>query len=261
MNPASQTSQLHQVGKQLKYFIPSIVEMANKRKHYVKSTMFNSPPIEAFRFLADLDFGASPTFLDVGANYGQSAISMRHFVPDCRIRCIEANPSLAECLLYLARKLGNLDVLITAAGNEYSVLDLRIPVLGGVVNTGGASLSAEFVSNRRGILEDHYGAELALLSQTVPSIPLDVLNIEPSFIKIDVEGNELSVLFGLTKTIRRCNPVIMLETLHSDGRAAEWLITNGYRLYALNSDGEIGSTIASTEHIAQIQDIVALPTS
>lgn len=45
----------------------------------------------------------------------------------------------------------------------------------------------------------------------VEVITLDSMNIEPDFIKIDVEGREWHVLKGGEDTIRRCQPVIMLE--------------------------------------------------
>lgn len=259
MNPSAITSQIQQIGKRLKYSAPQVVETANRRKHYLKSVVLKSPPLQSFRFLKDIGFDTSPLFLDVGANYGQSAISMRHFVPGSRIRCVEANPSLAESLLYLSRKLGNMEVLMAAAGDQYSLLDLRIPVLSGVVNTGGASLSADFVAQRREILEDHYGGIMSLQSQRVPAIPLDALNSVPSFIKIDVEGQELSVLRGLKDTVREHRPVVMLETLHSDGKAADWLVSNGYQIHSLTPEGALGPALRQADDVSKIQDVVGRP--
>ena len=55
-----------------------------------------------------------------------------------------------------------------------------------------------------------------ILANKKGSIPLrtgdECLNdIHTDFIKIDTEGHELSVLRGLSKTIRRCRPVIFIE--------------------------------------------------
>ncbi len=56
--------------------------------------------------------------------------------------------------------------------------------------------------------------QLSFVKKTVKVIPIDELNLDVTFVKIDVEGTELSVLKGMISTIRRCKPVIMIERVH-----------------------------------------------
>ena len=48
-------------------------------------------------------------------------------------------------------------------------------------------------------------------SEIVKAKPIDNLNLEPSLIKIDVEGDEQRVLEGAKNTINKFKPVIYLE--------------------------------------------------
>ncbi len=49
--------------------------------------------------------------------------------------------------------------------------------------------------------------------QTVDVIPLDSLDLSPDLLQLDVEGFEYEALLGATNTIKRCRPVIQIETL------------------------------------------------
>ena len=67
------------------------------------------------------------------------------------------------------------------------------------------------------------------------SITIDSLDINPTIIKLHIEGNELKALLGATKTIEKCNPIIMVLADHNeDGlfKIANFLynLTN-YKLY------------------------------
>lgn len=245
--------------KKLKYSNSRAVETANRHKHVLKARLFHEPPLQSFRFLSAMSFPAAPMFVDVGANYGQSLLSMRHFVPDCQILCVEANPELGPGLSRLAERLGRVDVLMAGAGDSSEILDLSIPRLGRVNNTGGASMEVGFVESRRSDLEQRYGAPMELRTVKVPTVPLDKLDLKPSFVKIDVEGFELAVLRGLGETIETHRPVLMMETLHSDGSAASWLLANDYDIFPLACNGDLGAPLAESRAVSCLQDVVAKP--
>ena len=40
---------------------------------------------------------------------------------------------------------------------------------------------------------------------------LDDYKLNPSFIKIDIEGHEYECILGSLKTIKKCNPILMVE--------------------------------------------------
>jgi FkbM family methyltransferase len=76
---------------------------------------------------------------------------------------------------------------------------------------------------------------------------LDDFNLNPNFIKIDVEGSELKVLKGAVNTISRSNPILLIED--NDPLVDNFLTELGYksfkvknsrnRLYAPNDYNEI----------------------
>lgn len=70
--------------------------------------------------------------------------------------------------------------------------------------------------------------------ESVVAIPLDSLGLQRlDFLKIDVEGAELSVLHGAKETISRCRPVMSVEADREQNVPATlaWLRLNGYRAW------------------------------
>jgi FkbM family methyltransferase len=58
---------------------------------------------------------------------------------------------------------------------------------------------------------------------------LDDLEIAPAVIKIDVEGLELAVLLGATRTLNRSKPALLVEALNGDREVRRFLTPLGYR--------------------------------
>lgn len=92
------------------------------------------------------------------------------------------------------------------------------------------------------------------LKSTKGDILMHQLQIKPSLIKMDVEGNEAEVIKGLTETIRNCYPAIVMEYVStgkemSPHRVAENLLFEmGYRSYSIQKNGETVLLKESTEH-------------
>ncbi len=58
-------------------------------------------------------------------------------------------------------------------------------------------------------------------------------DITPDFIKIDVEGMEMSVLSGLSGTVARCRPTFFVEVDNVNRDAfLQWVETNSYAVRA-----------------------------
>jgi FkbM family methyltransferase len=78
------------------------------------------------------------------------------------------------------------------------------------------------------------------LTQTVSIIALDDLIPEDrvvSLIHLDIEGYEQQALSGALKTIKRCLPLLILETVPEKGWLSENIISLGYTLTGLVLDG------------------------
>lgn len=213
-----------------------------------------------FAWLGEVDLEPG-CLLDVGANYGQSAIAMRHHRPDRPVFCVEANPDLQPCLDRLSRRDPMISYLLTGAGAEWGTAGLTIPRFHGSTNAGGATFDADFLAARADELEQRYGAPMQRSVRTVPVMPLSALDIDIAAIKIDVEGVEAAVLIGLGPLLHSggMQPPVMIEVRHSDGAAMHYLEAHGYRLHALTDKGTIGRRMdASDAMSADLDDVLAL---
>ena len=153
-------------------------------------------------------------FLDIGANTGSSALSYRVFDRHSRILSLEPNPMLDPDLRLVRRVIGSdFSYRFEAAGAAPGEFTLFVPVCGGVPLTGEASLSREEAS--RNWTAEQLGiapADIELEEVRVPVRPVDEHELSPHAVKIDVEGGELAVLEGMTATLERSRPVLLIET-------------------------------------------------
>jgi FkbM family methyltransferase len=155
-------------------------------------------------------------FLDVGANAGMSALSFRIYNRTSPIVSIEPNPFHEDDLRFAGRLAKSLTYRMWAAGREDDTMELHVPVYRNVPLTTEASLLAQAVTDspslraRLGSRMDTDDFEIATC--VVPVRPLDSLNLDPAFIKLDVQGFEHEALLGLEATLRRAHPVLLIET-------------------------------------------------
>jgi FkbM family methyltransferase len=190
-------------------------------------------------FLFFANFGSRPTlFVDVGANMGFSAISFSNVNPQGRIVSFEINPLLGAVLGEVKARIPNdFEFHMVGAGEKAADLTLYVPVVGSLMSTPLASLSppldwvrkirTDYIRSGRGVVD--------LLTLPVRVLPLDEFRLTPDFVKIDVEGHELSALKGLGGTLSRCDPVLMIEK-SDDAQTIPWLRERGYFRYAYSSE-------------------------
>lgn len=165
--------------------------------------------------------GWEGTFLDIGANMGQSITSFAIFNPRMRILSFEPNPLCAECIAFAAGLVPNeVEVFICGLGDADAAVTLHVPVLRGSRSLGPSSNA----SLLRGELDKAYvvkrllGAETDPAALSVVEVPAVLRRLESldapedvRLVKIDVEGFEARVLEGLTGLIRRHRPVMTVE--------------------------------------------------
>jgi FkbM family methyltransferase len=136
--------------------------------------------------------------LDVGAHHGIYTNQLKKLIGKAGTGySLEPQPELYKYLKSAFKNYNNIIVLNAAAHNINSTQQLFTPIHDGSLATGGASLKKQHVLNS---------------VQVVNTITIDSLNLNRcNFIKIDVEGGELSVLEGSLNTIKDFHPVLLIE--------------------------------------------------
>ena len=133
--------------------------------------------------------------VDVGANLGVYSRALSKLTPI--VHAFEPNRELARLLRRTLPR--NVIVHEQALSSRTGAGTLRTPVVNGRPVFGLASL------------EEHVAYPGADQNAVAVAKLDDVLDGDIGFIKIDVEGHELSVLEGARSLLERCRPVLLIE--------------------------------------------------
>jgi FkbM family methyltransferase len=187
-------------------------------------------PVREPDFFAVCNLPRVKLVLDIGANRGQSAVAFLRLCPGATVVSLEPNPSCGPMLRLLAATyFGRLRYLPYGAGNEHLELPFYVPI------RTGRELLEEGTFDRSQLetkeTTKRVGASTGTRSIICNIIPIDELNLDPDFVKIDVQGFEYKVLHGMSKTIERASPVIMIESGISDVECQTFLEDRGYQAF------------------------------
>lgn len=137
--------------------------------------------------------------IDVGANEGYYTTRLAQLCP--RVHCFEPLPWLAKHLREVVR--GNVIVHEVAASDQIGTAELRVPLLGNLEMHGGSTIE---LGNPLAI-----STGMKSVSCRIDCID-NLITEDVGFMKIDVEGHELATLRGAVGTIRKCRPIVLLES-------------------------------------------------
>jgi FkbM family methyltransferase len=151
-------------------------------------------------------------FLDIGANDGITALGFRKFSIDYRILSLEPNPLLEPGLAKIKDSDPLFDYRLVGAGSRPASVILYMPVYRGIAlhtyTSGNLNQSKATLRHICG----NYVAEAAEIREfSVHIVTVDSLAVDPSIVKIDVEGFDYEVLLGAVQTIERNRPFIAIE--------------------------------------------------
>jgi FkbM family methyltransferase len=176
-------------------------------------------------------FPSGQLFLDVGANYGQTAASMRLLHPEARIVSYEPNTELAAKISELFRSDAKVAVKPIGLSDTAGQFDLYVPYYGNFPYPGLASLSEHearsWLSSETLYFFRPENVHIKKIQCRIGT--LDEQQLAPYFIKIDVQGAEFEMLQGGATTLRHHHPILLIESPGRDPRIAAFLASLGYQ--------------------------------
>lgn len=165
---------------------------------YVSKT----PDDPEFRVFAKAGLGDGDLILDIGANGGQAAVALAALCPGSRILSFEPNPALWRELDFVGRLIGRRHSYERfGLGDEAAEVPFFIPHFGRLPVTTRAGIDRAAVEEHADRLLGELGERPTVVESSIQIRRLDELGLAPAAVKIDVEGAELTVLRGMTRTL------------------------------------------------------------
>jgi FkbM family methyltransferase len=143
--------------------------------------------------------------------------------PSAKVWAFEPNPENYRCALITIEINGLKNVAIRNAGlgSQNAVHSMRVADEDGRALGGGSRMVASAIA---GNSEHTKQVDILRLDGLIPA------DRKVAIIQLDVEGFEQHALNGAMRTIRRCKPLLILETLPKHAWLAEKLLSLGYQI-------------------------------
>ena len=208
-----------------------------KNKHFVNFYLkkVHEPDFNAFKLICQ---NRPQLFLDIGANVGMSALSFFTLKSDAKVISFEPNPINYSYLDKLATKFENFQYMPVGIGDKPATLDFYYPIYNSKVMTALGScdrLKAKSWLNENTIyfFDDN---KLDIAKTSVKIETLDSFQLQPEFIKIDVEGFEYQVLLGAENTINTYRPILLIEGIAEGDRVDRLFKSWNYNIYKFSNN-------------------------
>ncbi|MFZ4619682.1 MAG: FkbM family methyltransferase [Bacteroidota bacterium] len=159
-------------------------------------------------------------FLDIGANSGFAVDTFLLFGQDITIHSFEPVREIARSLSVRYRHLPQVIVHQYGLGEGDGTFRIYTPSYRGVIFHPLSSLIKEHADEwlREGMIFGFKERDYTIESSECSIKRLDDLGLAPTFIKMDVQGSELSVLKGGEETLRRSRPVLYIGSVRDEVR-------------------------------------------
>ncbi len=226
-------------------FFPFTKDAAYFFKRFLR-TMFNSVVEDDFNVVDLFPDHPGVLFLDIGANQGAAIDVFLKKSRNTTIYSFEPNPYVFKKVRARFTSNDRVRLFNFGLGESQGQYKFYVPVYRGYEFDGWGSLSPDFDDtwlSETILFYDRKRLQMREISCEIKR--LDDLNLEPFFMKVDVQGAELAVVRGGEATIRNCHPVILMESNEQDDAIVKFLEPFGYRLYRYAKgkfiEGEHGS--------------------
>ena len=192
---------------------PALVDAKAGVQRFMRRTL-RVPFEREFSLLANWRPDPDEVFLDVGAHRGQSVDAIRLYHSEALIHAFEPNVHLATGLATLFDDDPALAVYACGLSDKDEARRLYVPVYRGFVYDGLASFDPD---QSRTWLSDETVAgfnpdRFEMMAGEARTFTLDMLDLQPGFIKIDAPGWFEAVVRGAKKTLERCRPLILMQS-------------------------------------------------
>jgi FkbM family methyltransferase len=236
---------LKKIVRTLTTFFPFVKDSAYFFKRLLRNTL-NSPVEDDFNAISLFPDRKDVLFLDIGANQGAAIDVFLKKSKNCNIHSFEPNPYVFRKLHSRFKSNGRVKLFNFGLGATAGQFKLFVPVYRGYEFDGLGTLSPDFDDSWLSETLLFYDRRFLQIQETGCEIKrLDDLELEPFFMKIDVQGAELDVIQGSEATIKKSRPIILVESGDQDDTITGFLGQFGYKLYRYSKgrfiEGEHGS--------------------
>src|SRR5882724_8840051 len=214
----------------LQVYFPILLDMKFVVMRFYRNTL-KKPFEEDFNALSLFPLCGRVLFLDVGANRGQSTDAILMKRPDARVHLFEPNEELCRNLQKMFGANDGVFIHNCGLGDEVTEGLLVVPFYKKWMFDGLASFDAakaeDWLKGRIFFYDERFVSQRQLRCRVKR---LDDLALAPFFMKIDVQGYEYKVLKGGEQTLRKHEPVLLIEAPGKD--IIDFLQELGYDFYA-----------------------------
>lgn len=170
-------------------------------------------------------------FLDLGANIGQSALSVSCVNKRLKIFSIEANPACESALKITRKILGKkYRYRIIGVGSHSGTMDFFVPFRSSRMLLEEGSFDRDSLHSPASVSRfGREGFDYSIKTIPVSIVSVDSLNVAPVVVKMDLQGYEFEALVGMTETIKKYKPLVMMEVCHQFQEILELMAGYGYR--------------------------------
>lgn len=151
--------------------------------------------------------------IDIGANIGSHCLQFKYHFPDLSIWAFELHEQNCQILKANVKAYKDVHAFNVGIGSRTSVVSFNDGHIG---NSGVVRMDAD-------------GMHKNIIIALDDLLDCDEMNKHISFIKLDVEGHELSALEGMKKTLFKYKPLVWLEDL-TNSFAVNYLMNLGYTI-------------------------------
>lgn len=234
---------------------------------FIKKRVFDHYKSLTWKTLAQSEFDAElllleflinkdTVFFDIGSNKGEYAYYAEKLMPAKNIYLFEPEKKLNRQLKAILKNCHVSDIALSDTRGTHL---FKIPVINGVVDNCLSSLEVE---NKE--VNETESIVYKVKTDTLDNFT-ETYNLKPDFIKIDVEGHELSVLKGGENYISTEHPtlIIELEQRHHKDIQIESIFDSfknkGYHCFYYSKEKECLFSIDDKTHLTNTLDFFGKP--